>query len=70
MERFYYALEHKEKKELDKNLRVGFNKIFGYYIEVSNGQTQFIKDEYNYTRKQTLANCERYITPELKEKKI
>ncbi len=66
---FIIALEHKEKERTGiKNLRVGFNKIFGYYIEVSNGQTQFIKDEYNYTRKQTLANCERYITPELKEK--
>ena len=51
-----------------KNLKVGYNKIFGYYIEVSKGNVHLIKDEYNYERKQTLANCERYVTPLLKEK--
>ena len=51
-----------------KNLKVGYNKIFGYYIEVSKGNIPLIKDEYNYERKQTLANCERYVTPLLKEK--
>ena len=51
-----------------KNLKVGYNKVFGYYIEVSKGSIGLIKDEYNYERKQTLANAERYITPLLKEK--
>ena len=51
-----------------KNLRVGFNRVFGYYIEVSKGNSQFVKDEFGYERKQTLANSERYITPELKRK--
>lgn len=51
-----------------KNLKVGFNKVFGYYIEVSKGQIGLVKEEYGYERKQTLANCERFITPLLKEK--
>ncbi|RJX24984.1 MAG: DNA mismatch repair protein MutS [Acholeplasma sp.] len=51
-----------------KNLRVGYNRVFGYYIEVSKGNSQFVKDEFGYERKQTLANSERYITPELKVK--
>ena len=51
-----------------KNLKVGFNKVFGYYIEVSKGQVGQVKEEYKYERKQTLANCERFITPLLKEK--
>ncbi len=51
-----------------KTLKVGFNKIFGYYIEISKGSIPLIKDEFNYDRKQTLANCERFITPLLKEK--
>jgi DNA mismatch repair protein MutS len=46
-------------------IKVGFNKVFGYYIEVSNGQTSKVPDDY--IRKQTLVNAERYITPELKE---
>ena len=61
-----------EKKERDrtgiKTLKVGFNKVFGYYIEVSKGMKNLVKEEYGYERKQTLANSERYITPELKEK--
>jgi DNA mismatch repair protein MutS len=48
-----------------KNLRIGFNKVFGYYIEVTNSNVSAVP--YRYTRKQTLANGERYITPELKE---
>jgi DNA mismatch repair protein MutS len=48
-----------------KTLKVRFNKVFGYYIEVSKGQIQHIPE--NYTRKQTLVNAERFITPELKE---
>ncbi|NLM63356.1 MAG: DNA mismatch repair protein MutS [Mollicutes bacterium] len=51
-----------------KNLKIGYNKVFGYYIEVSKGNIGLIKDEYGYERKQTLSNCERYISPILKEK--
>ena len=66
---FILELEQKEKEKTGiKNLKVGFNKVFGYYIEVSKGQTHLIKEEYGYDRKQTLANCERFTTPLLKEK--
>lgn len=51
-----------------KNLKVGYNRVFGYYIEVSKGNSSLIKEEYGYERRQTLANCERYISPILKEK--
>ena len=51
-----------------KSLKVGFNKVFGYYIEVPNGQKNLVKEEFNWYRKQTLVNCERYISPALKEK--
>lgn len=51
-----------------KNLKVGFNKVFGYYIEVSKGNLSLITEDMGYIRKQTLANCERFITPLLKEK--
>lgn len=51
-----------------KNLKVGFNKVFGYYIEVSKGQASEVKDEFGWERRQTLTNYERYISPELKEK--
>lgn len=66
----FIANMEKEEKERTgiKNLRVGYNKIFGYYIEVSKGNIPLIKDEYGFERKQTLANCERFITPLLKEK--
>jgi DNA mismatch repair protein MutS len=47
-----------------KNLKIGYNKVFGYYIEVTNSQKDLVPD--TYIRKQTLANCERYITDELK----
>ena len=60
------ALEHQEKEKTGiQRLKVGFNRVFGYYIEVSKANTVPIPD--NYIRKQTLVNCERYITPELKE---
>ena len=66
---FILALEQKEKEKTGiKNLKVGFNKVFGYYIEISKGQTSLVKEEWGYTRKQTLTTGERYITPELKEK--
>ena len=66
---FILEMEKEEKAKTGiKNLKVGFNKVFGYYIEVSKGQISLIKEEYGYERKQTLANCERFITPVLKEK--
>ncbi len=66
---FILNLEKEEKEKTGiKNLKVGFNKVFGYYIEVSKSNIPLIKDEFNYERKQTLANCERFITPLLKEK--
>ncbi len=49
-----------------KSLKVGFNKVFGYYIEVTNSNLNMVPKDYQ--RKQTLANAERFITPELKEK--
>ncbi len=51
-----------------KNLKVGFNKVFGYYIEISKGSLKDVTEDMGYVRKQTLANCERFITPVLKEK--
>lgn len=66
---FILEMEKEEKERTGiKNLKVGFNKIFGYYIEVSKGQCGLVKEEYGYERKQTLANCERFSTPVLKEK--
>ncbi len=56
--------EQREKTGIPK-LKVGYNRVFGYYIEVSNSYKEMVPDEY--IRKQTLANCERYITQELKE---
>lgn len=55
----------REKTGID-NLKVGYNKVFGYYIQVSNGNKSKVPLD-RYTRKQTLTNAERYITPELKE---
>ena len=66
---FILELEQQEKERTGiKNLKVGFNKVFGYYIEISKGQCALVKDEFGYDRKQTLANCERFTTPLLKEK--
>ena len=62
-----FEAEEREKTGI-KNLKVGYNKVFGYYIEVSKGNLNLVKDEYGYQRKQTLANCERFISPILKEK--
>lgn len=59
-------METKEKEATGiKNLKIGYNNVFHYYIEVTNSNLSLVPD--NYIRKQTLANCERYITPELKE---
>ena len=66
---FVSKLEIEERERTGiKNLKVGFNKVFGYYIEVSKGSIKDIKEEYGYERKQTLSTGERYITPLLKEK--
>lgn len=59
-------LESKERERTGiKSLKVGFNRVFGYYIEVTNANRHLVPEDYQ--RKQTLANAERYITPELKE---
>ena len=61
-------LEAKEREETGiKSLKVGFNKVFGYYIEVTRANLAHLA-EGRYERKQTLANAERFVTPELKEK--
>ena len=66
---FISSLEMTEREKTGiNNLKVGFNKVFGYYIEVSKGQLDKIKDEYGWERRQTLTNAERFITPLLKEK--
>ena len=66
---FVSKLEEEEKQRTGiKTLKVGYNRVFGYYIEVSKGAIKDIKDEFGYERKQTLSNCERFITPLLKEK--
>lgn len=62
-----FEAEERERTGI-KNLKVGYNRVFGYYIEVSKGNVKDIKEEYGYERRQTLANCERYISPILKEK--
>ncbi len=51
-----------------KTLKVGYNRVFGYYIEVSKGAVKEIPADLNWERRQTLTNCERFISPELKEK--
>lgn len=66
---FVASFEAKVKEETGiKNLKVGFNKVFGYFIEIPNGSKNLVKDEYHWERRQTLTNCERYISPALKEK--
>ena len=62
-----FEMEEKERTGI-KGLKIGFNKVFGYYIEVPKGQISQVKPEFQYDRKQTISNCERYITPLLKEK--
>ncbi|WP_243291845.1 DNA mismatch repair protein MutS [Bacillus sp. FJAT-47783] len=66
--RWIAELEQQERLETGiKSLKVGFNKVFGYYIEVTKANLHLLP-EGRYERKQTLANAERYVTPELKEK--
>ena len=62
-----FEIQERERTGI-KNLKVGFNKVFGYYIEISKGSLQFVTEDMQYERKQTLANCERFINPLLKEK--
>jgi DNA mismatch repair protein MutS len=66
---FVAKFEQEERAKTGiKNLKVAYNRIFGYYIEISKGNLESVKDEWGYQRKQTLTNCERYISPVLKEK--
>lgn len=66
---FILELEAKERERTGvKSLKVGYNRIFGYFIEVRNGNLSNIKDEFGYHAKQTLANATRFVTQELKEK--
>ena len=62
-------LEQREREITGiKSLKVGYNRVFGYYIEVTKPNLHLLPEDRNYERKQTLANAERFITPELKEK--
>lgn len=66
---FIASFEETLKEETGiKNLKVGYNKIFGYYIEVSKGQSKMVMEDFGWERRQTLTNCERFISPALKEK--
>ena len=66
---FIASLENKERERTGiKTLKIGYNKVFGYYIEISKAAAQQVKDEWGYVRKQTLTNNERFISAELKEK--
>ncbi len=61
-------LENKERERTGvKSLKIGYNRVFGYYIEITKANLDQIKEEYGYIRKQTLTNAERFITQELKE---
>ncbi len=61
-------LEQKEKERTGiKNLKIGYNRVFGYYIEISKGNLDLLPEDSSYERKQTLANAERFVTKELKE---
>ncbi len=59
------AIEAKERERTGKKLKVGYNKVFGYYIEIPRASSDAVPE--GYIRKQTLSNCERFITQELKE---
>ena len=68
---FLVNLEKSERERTKiKSLKVGYNKVFGYYIEVTKANLSLVKDEFGYIRKQTTSNSERYITQELKELEI
>ena len=66
---FLLTIEAKERERTGiKLLKVGYNRVFGYYLEVPKGSIPLVKDEFGFVRKQTLSTGERYITQELKEK--
>ena len=66
---FIAKFENDERRKTGiKNLKVAYNRVFGYYIEISKGNLNLVKDEWGYERKQTLVNAERFISPVLKEK--
>ena len=66
---YLLGIENAEKERTGiKNLKIGYNKVFGYYIEVSKGNIPLIEESWGWIRKQTLTTGERYITPDLKEK--
>ena len=62
-----FEMEERERTGIS-TLKVGYNKVFGYYIEISKGQVKNIPDDFKYERKQTTTNSERYVSPLLKEK--
>lgn len=63
------ALEAQEREKTGiKSLKIKFNKVFGYYIEISKANLHLIPENAGYERKQTLVNAERFVTQELKEK--
>lgn len=65
-DRWKESIAEKEREATGiKNLKIGYNRVFGYYLEVTRSQSNLVPD--TYIRKQTLSNCERYITEELKE---
>ncbi len=69
--KYILELEQKYRNEFDiKSLKISFNRVFGYYIEVTRSNMNQIKDEYGLIRKQTLANAERYISKELKDLEV
>ena len=62
-------LEAKERERTGiKSLKIGYNRIYGYYIEVTKANLDQVKESFGYVRKQTLTNCERFVTEELKER--
>lgn len=66
---FLTNLEQRERERTKiKALKVGYNRVFGYYIEITKSYLHLVKEEFGYIRKQTTSNSERYITQELKER--
>ncbi len=66
---FISNMEAQERERTGiKTLRIGYNKVFGYYIDISKAAAAQVKDEWGYIRKQTLVNNERFVSPQLKEK--
>ncbi len=60
--------EQREREKTGiKGLKVGYNRVFGYFIEITKSYLPMVKDEFEYTRKQSISNAERFVTPELKE---